>query len=49
MLGCKFGFNGFMGVRCGELIDTCWDVNFIDDMLKCRQNIELIDTCWDVN
>ena len=32
-----------------ELIDTCWDVNLIDDMLKCRQNIELIDTCWDVN
>ena len=35
--------------RMRELIDTCWDVNSIEDLIKITGALELIDTCWDVN
>ena len=32
-----------------ELIDTCWDVNGVNDVIDSETGCELIDTCWDVN
>ena len=32
-----------------ELIDTCWDVNGVNQKLDGDTVVELIDTCWDVN
>ena len=32
-----------------ELIDTCWDVNQLPELLEVELSLELIDTCWDVN
>ena len=35
--------------RVQELIDTCWDVNYVGRVPSVLMDSELIDTCWDVN
>ena len=49
MLGCKFLLNIFIKTSLHELIDTCWDVNQINQIAVPDALLELIDTCWDVN
>ena len=49
MLGCKYIGSTQEAFKHLELIDTCWDVNFITVSASPLDVGELIDTCWDVN
>ena len=35
--------------RKAELIDTQWNVNYLDNLYKTIKDVELIDTQWNVN
>ena len=46
---CKLFNFLFSKALCKELIDTLWNVNFLDDESSKYALIELIDTLWNVN
>ena len=49
IVGCKYPFFRNSFAISSELIDTQWDVNFIDADGNTVTGEELIDTQWDVN
>ena len=49
MLECKYFITSSSHFRIFELIDTCWNVNKLDECIISVADKELIDTCWNVN
>ena len=46
---CKYICKASYKLRCKELIDTLWNVNFISIICYMMLLVELIDTLWNVN
>ena len=49
MLECKCIPASFLLRGMMELIDTCWNLNFLFILSVSLAGYELIDTCWNVN